>query len=125
MKLSLVWAAAVVCLVGATGGCGDEGGEDARGVAGGTHSVAEAGVADARGDDRQDAAAVPVQQEGGGGVAPEGGAGGSGYCSPDAACNGVSNCTDTCFGAGCCILQCSCDRDPVDPAGRLVCQIHC
>jgi hypothetical protein len=44
-----------------------------------------------------------------------------GQCVPDAACGGLEQCVDHCYGERCCLLGCSCKES----TGRLVCSLTC
>jgi len=46
-------------------------------------------------------------------------------CAPGVTCGGTSYCEDRCYGDGCCLLSCSCDARPNDPAARLSCNLYC
>jgi hypothetical protein len=62
---------------------------------------------------------VAAPSSGGGGSNASGG--GPGQCEPDAACGGLSSCTDHCYGDRCCYLGCGCDS----ATGRLRCSMSC
>ena len=44
-----------------------------------------------------------------------------GECIPDAACGGLEQCVDHCYGERCCLLGCDCD----ERTGRLSCSLTC
>ena len=83
---------------------------------GGSDAQASDGGGGGAGGGHTDGGGAGADASGGGG-----GGGGGGACSPNAQCNGLTSCTDSCFGTECCYLSCNCWSND----DRLHCSMTC
>ncbi len=123
---------AVLALAGAVCACGGESSWQDRHATNddaGTNDDATGGGA--RGADASNGGASTGGSSGGPGSGGAGSSSGSSggtpnvaICAPAAACGGITHCTDTCYGAQCCFVSCTCS-EASGLSGELVCTMSC